>query len=555
MQEEALVRWFDEIGMEDVPLVGGKNASLGEMYRELKDQGVRVPDGFAITAEAYRLFLSKSGCEAQDRGALKGWTPVTSRTCALAARRSGGSSSKPPCRPGFGRRSWPPTSASAGGMGRTPTSPCGAAPPPRTCPTRASPASRRPISTCRACRRCWTPASAASPRSSPTAPSATAWTRASITSQIAPVASACSAWCAPISACSGVMFTIDTETGFRDAVLINAAYGLGENVVQGSVNPDEYCVFKPTLQARASGPILQKTVGSKEFKLVYDVGGGKMVKNVPVPPDDRARFAIDRRRDAAARALGLRHRGPLLRQARPAARRWTSNGPRTARTGELFIVQARPETVQSRKRSRRAARSTSSSERGTVLATGRSVGEKIARGRCGSSRTSSIIGQFQRGRGAGHRQDRPRLGADHEEGGRHRHQSRRPDLPRRHRQPRARRARHRRHRAGHRGAARRPDGHRELRRGRHRLRLRGRAAVRGRDARTSSDLGRPAHQGHDERRPTPRRPSALSFIPNDGVGLARDGVHHHDLHQDPPAGAGRLRPARRPGGQGRDRRG
>src|ERR1041385_1493600 len=92
-------------------------------------------------------------------------------------------------------------------------------------------------------------------------------------------------------AASGVMFTIDTETGFRNAVLINAAYGLGENIVQGSVNPDEYYVFKPTLKANFR-PILQKVIGSKEFKLVYDVGGGKMVKNVPVAAADRARFAI-----------------------------------------------------------------------------------------------------------------------------------------------------------------------------------------------------------------------------------------------------------------------
>ena len=87
------------------------------------------------------------------------------------------------------------------------------------------------------------------------------------------------------------MFTLDTESGFRDAVLINAAYGLGENIVQGSVNPDEYYVFKPTLK-QGFEPILQKTLGSKEFKLIYDTGGGKMVKNVPVAPDERGRFAI-----------------------------------------------------------------------------------------------------------------------------------------------------------------------------------------------------------------------------------------------------------------------
>lgn len=90
---------------------------------------------------------------------------------------------------------------------------------------------------------------------------------------------------------SGVMFSIDTETGFRDVVLINASYGLGENIVQGMVIPDEYYVFKPTLTL-GYRPILQKILGGKEFKLVYDIGGSKMVKNVPVPPDDRARFAL-----------------------------------------------------------------------------------------------------------------------------------------------------------------------------------------------------------------------------------------------------------------------
>ncbi len=93
-------------------------------------------------------------------------------------------------------------------------------------------------------------------------------------------------------AASGVMLTLDTETGFRDAVLINAAYGLGENIVQGSVNPDEYYVFKPTLK-KGFQPILQKIVGTKEFKLIYDVGGGKIVKNVPVASGDRVKFAIN----------------------------------------------------------------------------------------------------------------------------------------------------------------------------------------------------------------------------------------------------------------------
>jgi hypothetical protein len=111
-------------------------------------------------------------------------------------------------------------------------------------------------------------------------------------------------------AASGVMFTIDTETGFRDSVLINAAYGLGENIVQCSVNPDEYYVFKPSLR-QGFKPILQKILGSKEFKLIYDVGGGKMVKNVPVPPGDRNRFAVSDERYSDPGTMGLHYRRPL----------------------------------------------------------------------------------------------------------------------------------------------------------------------------------------------------------------------------------------------------
>ncbi len=124
-------------------------------------------------------------------------------------------------------------------------------------------------------------------------------------------------------AASGVIFTIDTETGFRDVVLINAAYGLGENVVQGSVNPDEYYVFKPTLKQNFK-PILQKITGTKEFKLIYDIGGGKMVKNVPVPPADRAKFAISDAEILQLARLGLPCRRSLFGEERPS----DPDGPR-----------------------------------------------------------------------------------------------------------------------------------------------------------------------------------------------------------------------------------
>jgi pyruvate,water dikinase len=195
-------------------------------------------------------------------------------------------------------------------------------------------------------------------------------------------------------AASGVIFTIDTETGFRDTVLINASYGLGENIVQGSVNPDEYYVFKPTLKSGHQA-ILQKIVGTKEFKLVYDVGGGKMVKNIPVPPGDRARFAIsDEEILQLARwaCLVEDHYSAKRGQPTPMDLEWAKDG----HTGEMFIVQARPETVQSRK-AVAMVETYRLKQRGPVLITGRSVGEKIATGPVRVIPSAQFIGQFKEG--------------------------------------------------------------------------------------------------------------------------------------------------------------
>lgn len=195
-------------------------------------------------------------------------------------------------------------------------------------------------------------------------------------------------------ASSGVMFTLDTETGFRDAVLINAAYGLGENVVQGSVNPDEYYVFKPTLKA-GFRPVLQKIVGTKEFKMVYDTGGGRMVKNIPVAPGDRVKFAIndDEILQLARWACVIEdHYSAKRGHPTPMDIEWAKDG----RTGELFILQARPETVQSRKAAE-VIETFKLKQRGKVLVTGRSVGEKIAAGPVRVIKSAEFINQFKDG--------------------------------------------------------------------------------------------------------------------------------------------------------------
>ena len=198
-------------------------------------------------------------------------------------------------------------------------------------------------------------------------------------------------------------------------------------------------------------PILQKTIGTKEFKLVYDEGGSRAVKTVPVAPGDRARCALDDEEiltlarwgcaieDHYSRMRGTRHAdGHRMGQGRDAPASCSSCRPvprRSTRSSEPH----------------RSWSSIGCASADPVLATGRSVGRQDRRrDRCASFRTPPICALFQTGRSAGHRQDGSRLGADHEEGGGHRHQPRRPHLPRGDRQPRARRAGHRRHRARHR---------------------------------------------------------------------------------------------------------
>jgi pyruvate,water dikinase len=370
------IRWFQEIGIEDVPLVGGKNASLGELYQELVPKGINVPNGFAITADAYWHLLGRtrldqrikeilSGLDTQDavnlqqrgnaiRRAMVGAPlPDDLQAEIIAAYRElcGGAAEPVDVAVRSSATAEDLPDASFAGQQETYLNVQGDA------------------ALLESCRRCF----------------ASLFTDRAISYRNdkgfdhlkVGLSIGVQRMVRSDLAASGVMFSIDTESGFPDVVLINAAYGLGENVVQGSVNPDEYYVFKPTLK-RGFRPILQKIVGSKEFKLIYDVGGGKMVRNVPVGADDRSRFAInDEEILTLARWACLIEDHYSRKRACHTAMdmEWAKDG----RTGELFIVQARPETVHSQKRFE-ALEVYQLKEKGPVLAQGRSVGEKIAQG-------------------------------------------------------------------------------------------------------------------------------------------------------------------------------
>jgi pyruvate,water dikinase len=338
------VRWFDQVGIEDVPLVGGKNASLGEMVQQLRAVGVRVPNGFATTADAYRYFMVDSGLDQKVRHLLDGLDTndiedlrqrgrdvrhailetrlpaelehaIVSAYAGLCEER--GERADVAVRSSATAEDLP--DASFAGQQETYLN------------------VRGTTQLLDACRRCF----------------ASLFTDRAISYRVdkgfdhfqAALSIGVQHMVRSDLGASGVMFSIDTESGFRDAVLINAAYGLGENVVQGSVNPDEYCVFKTTLKA-GFRPILKKTMGTKEFKLVYDVGGSKMTKNVPVPQDDRRRFAID---DVDILELARwacrieEHFSQKRKRPCPMDIEWAKDGL----SGQLFIVQARPVTVHS----------------------------------------------------------------------------------------------------------------------------------------------------------------------------------------------------------------
>jgi pyruvate,water dikinase len=375
-QASRFIRRFEEISIADVPLVGGKNASLGEMIRELSPKGIKIPNGFAITAEAYWALIRAAGIERKLKEVLSGLDTHDSENLRRRGSAARHAIMEAPL-PDDLRRAMLDAyhelgDAMAGPLDVAVRSSATAEDLPD-----ASFAGQQETylnvqgdqALLESCKRCF----------------ASLFTDRAISYRHdkgfdhfkVGLSIGVQRMIRSDLAASGVMFSIDTETGFSDAVLIEAAYGLGENVVQGAVNPDEYYVFKPTLK-KGYRPILQKILGTKEYKLIYDIGGGKMVKNVPVSAGDRGRFAItDDETLLLARWACLieDHYTHKRRQYSPMDMEWAKDGL----TGELFIVQARPETVHSQKQLD-TLESYRLKGKGKILVQGRGVGEKIAHG-------------------------------------------------------------------------------------------------------------------------------------------------------------------------------
>ena len=371
------IRWFAQLGIGDVPLVGGKNASLGELYRELAPQGIRVPNGFAITAQAYRQILDQAqawprlhealdGLRADDvddlaRRAHAAWEIVYGapfpqelveqiRAAYAALQAEYGEQLTVAVRSSATAEDLP--TASFAGQHESFLNVSGEA---------------RLLD---AVRRCF--ASLFLDRA----------IRYRIDRGFDHFKVALSVGVMKMVradlAASGVMFSIDTESGFRDVVFITGAYGLGENIVQGTVDPDEFYVFKPTFQAGRRA-VLRRVLGGKEIRMVYAAAAGReATRNIPTPREDQWRFCIDddevlRLADAAIRIEA--HYSARSGHPMPMDIEWAKDGL----DGQLYIVQARPETVASRSNATELQEYVLQ-QKSAILARGRAVGARLASG-------------------------------------------------------------------------------------------------------------------------------------------------------------------------------
>ncbi len=373
---QALVLQLNEVCLADVPIVGGKNASLGEMIQQLSAKGINVPTGFATTAFAYRHFIQSTGLEAKlhqvfeelDIEDVNSLQQQGRKARLLILETPFSAELEAAIREAYQhlcQRYGPDTDVAVRSSATAEDLPD------------ASFAGQQETylnvtgikGILEACKKCF--ASLFTDRAI-----SYRQTKGFDHLSIA-LAVGVQKMVRSDLAASGVMFSIDPETGFTNAVLISAAYGLGENVVQGVVNPDEYVVFKPTLK-QGFRPILEKRLGSKEFRMVY-ADGSKLTRNVPVPLSERQQFAL---RDTEILQLAQwaclieDHYTQARQMDSPMDIEWAKDGL----TEELFVVQARPETVQSQK-SKNILRSYQLQEKGDVLVTGRGVGDGIGQGK------------------------------------------------------------------------------------------------------------------------------------------------------------------------------
>ncbi|MGC8905366.1 phosphoenolpyruvate synthase, partial [Thermus sp.] len=386
------VRFFHEVGLEDVPLVGGKNASLGEMIRELSPLGVKVPEGFATTSEAYRYFLRHNGLEEAIAKELKGLDPEDPKALERAGRRLRNLILKGEYPQDLreeileayrrlsqeaGEEEIPVAVRSSATAEDLPT---------------ASFAGQQEsflyvqgeegllLHVKRAMASLFT-ARAISYRAHMGFDHLKVALSVGVQRMVRADAAA-----------SGVIFTLDPDTGHRGFVYLTAIYGLGENIVQGRVVPDGYYVHKETFR-EGFRAVVYKRLGAKELTLAFDPREGRL-KNRPTPLYLRNRFALNDEEVLLLADWALKiedHYSKKRGSPTPMDIEWAKDGP----TGELFVLQARPETVHSQKAP--VLRVFRLLKKGEVLAEGLAVGEAIAQGRARVLKDPKEMDRFQEG--------------------------------------------------------------------------------------------------------------------------------------------------------------
>ncbi len=390
---ESYILWFDQTGIEDVPLVGGKNASLGEMYRELAEKGVKVPNGFSVTSKAYNYFLEKTGIKEEIKNILSDLNTQDVKSLAekgLKIRQLFLAAEFPEeikneiitAYENLCKQYGPDTDVAVRSSATA-----------EDLPTASFAGQQETYLNIRgkemlidACKKCF----------------ASLFTNRAISYRVdkgfdhfkVALSIGVQKMVRSDLASSGVMFSIDTETGFEDVVFITASWGLGENVVQGAVNPDEYYVFKPTLK-QGYKPIIFKQPGEKAIKMIYCEDGSKATKNVATSKEERKKFALSDEEilTLAKWAVIIEdHYSAKAGHKKPMDMEWAKDG----QTGDLFIVQARPETVQSQK-DRKNFEEYRLLEKGKVLLEGHSVGDKIGAGTANVIKSVKDIHTFEKG--------------------------------------------------------------------------------------------------------------------------------------------------------------
>ncbi len=388
------IRFFEDLTIDDVPLVGGKNASLGEMYRELTPKGVKVPNGFAVTAEAYRDTLAAAGAWDALKASLDGLDPADVEDLARRGAKARAIIYGAPLPESLQQEILTAYHQLQEEYGEEMSVAVRSSATAEDLPTASFAGQQDTYLNIRgddhlldACKRCF----------------ASLFTDRAIHYRIdngfdhfkVALSIGIMKMVRSDLAASGVMFSLDTETGFRDVVFITGAYGLGENVVQGAVEPDEFYIHKPTFE-QGYRTVLRRHLGSKKIKMIYATGGTReMTRNIPVPEVDRLHFCIDDQDVLTLADYAIKvekHYSEKAGHDRPMDMEWAKDGI----DGELYMVQARPETVESQKKGH-ILQQYHLKEEGEVLARGYAIGTKIATGNARYIRDVTHLKEFQAG--------------------------------------------------------------------------------------------------------------------------------------------------------------